>query len=107
MRTLITLVSLTFIMAMTFFIEPKPTPHSCPFGMCPMTGEVYFSPQYDGCDNYICTQLDSIHWAYPTFDYDQCDSVLTVWSKSNPALADSIARFEAIEMQRLEYQGLR
>jgi hypothetical protein len=51
--------------------------HMCPFRLCPMKGERYFSGCHD-CDiGSDCYVLDSIHWKHPTFSYDECDSIFT------------------------------
>ena len=56
-----------------------PAGHQCPLGdKCLMQNQ----QQFNGCGECRpgtdCWKLDSVHYAQPQLDYDQCDSVLNL-----------------------------
>lgn len=51
--------------------------HTCIYEYCPYKGDKTFT---HGCGSCLpgtdCYRLDSVHFVYPTWDYDKCDSLL-------------------------------
>ena len=69
----ITIVLLTCL----FVIGVTGAMHKCPYELCPMKGELFFS----GCDptcveDSDCYALDKIHWDHPSLTYDECEDFL-------------------------------
>lgn len=51
--------------------------HQCNYKLCPFKGETTFTHGCGNCDEGSdCWCLDSIHFANPSWNYDQCDSSL-------------------------------
>jgi hypothetical protein len=50
--------------------------HLCPFIHCPMKDQLRFIGCGDCKKGSDCYAHDMVHWEYPTWSYDQCDSLI-------------------------------
>lgn len=54
-----------------------PNPHTCEFSKCPFKGQMKFENGCGYCEEGSdCWLLDKIHFAHPSWSYDQCDDYL-------------------------------